>query len=134
MTRNRLYLITGVLLAAGYGWLLYAWDKAHRSDFTPCIFKNTTGIACPSCGNTRSVLAVAHGDFADALLINPLGLLLALLMMALPFWIVYDLAAKKDTFYKSFRKFEQTAGIRWVAIVLVVLIILNWAWNIHKGL
>jgi Protein of unknown function (DUF2752) len=134
MSRNRLYLLIGTMIAAGYGWLAYAWDKAHQDSFTPCLFKNVTGIACPSCGTTRSVLHIAKGHFAEAILINPLGLLMAALMVILPVWIVYDLAFKKSSLYNSYRKFEAVLKIKWIAILLAILIILNWIWNIQKGL
>ncbi|MEL1245804.1 DUF2752 domain-containing protein [Flavobacterium sp. DGU11] len=134
MTRNRLYLLTGLIIAAGYGWLAYAWDHALHSSFTPCLFKNATGVACPSCGTTRSVMAVAKGHITEAFLINPIGLLMASLMVVLPIWLVYDVITKKDTLYRGYLKFESIVRIKWVAILLAILIILNWAWNIQKEL
>jgi len=134
MNRNRLYLLIGSFIAAGYGWLAYAWDKAHHDDFTPCLFKNATGIACPSCGSTRSVLHTAKGNFREAFLTNPLGIFMGILMIILPVWILYDIITKKDSFHKAFRKFESTLRIKWVAILLALLLILNWIWNIQKGL
>src|SRR5262245_43411759 len=41
-----------------------------------CSFKVYTGLPCPGCGLTRSMIDVAHGDFAGALRMNPLGPLL----------------------------------------------------------
>lgn len=32
----------------------------------PCPFRYFTGIPCPTCGMTRSLLALAHGDFIHA--------------------------------------------------------------------
>lgn len=135
MTRNRLYLILGLGILAGYGWVL--WFTYHRilnHNFTPCIFKNVTGIACPSCGSTRSVLLLSHGNFTDALLLNPLGVFMAAIMLIAPFWLLYDVTLKKDTLYTSYKKFEKIVQIKWVAITLIILILINWAWNIQKGL
>lgn len=55
-------------------------------------------------------------------------------MVIVPVWLLYDVISKKDTLYSNYRKFENTIKIRWVAIVLILLILANWIWNIQKGL
>jgi len=135
MTRNRLYLLLGFGLFAGYVWLTWSWlQTENHQTFTPCLFKNTTSIACPSCGSTRSVLLLSHGNFRDALLLNPLGIIMGLIMLIAPFWLLYDIAFKKDTIYTSYHKAENFIKIKWVAITLIILVLINWAWNIQKGL
>ncbi len=47
---------------------------------TICIISNTTGIPCPSCGLTRSVMLVLQFKFKEALTYHPLVYLL-------PIWI-----------------------------------------------
>ncbi len=37
-----------------------------------CIFKGISGIPCPTCGSTRSVVYLSQGDFAAAFAMNPL--------------------------------------------------------------
>jgi len=125
----------GLGIAAGYGWVIWSsQNDALHSDLTPCLFKNSTGIACPSCGSTRSVLLLSQGYFSKALLLNPLGILMALIMVIVPFWLLYDIILNKDTLYYNYKKAEDTIRIKWVAISLILLIILNWLWNIQKGL
>jgi hypothetical protein len=126
-------LAFGVL--AGYVWLAWAsWQTKHKHDFTPCLFKNATGIACPACGSTRSALLVSGGHITDALLLNPLGIITAAIMLIAPFWLLYDVILKKDTLFNSYKKAENIIRIKWVAITLITLILINWAWNIQKGL
>lgn len=50
-----------------------------------CLFRNITGIACPGCGMTRSLIATAHLHFEDAILFHPLGppVLILLLLYSL---------------------------------------------------
>jgi hypothetical protein len=136
MTRNKLYLILSIALLAGYFWAAWAILRvdAEHSTFTPCIIKHVTGIPCPSRGTTRSVSEIIKGNFTKAVLINPLGFVIAAFIILLPFWIIFDVATKNDSLYKSYIKFEDTLKIRWVAILLITLIILNWIWNIYKGL
>jgi hypothetical protein len=136
MKKNRLYLLLGAAITGGYmylAWALAQHEEEH-STFSPCLFKNVTGIACPSCGSTRSVLSIINGNFTDALLINPLGFVVAAIMLTLPVWLLYDMALKKDTLLQAYKKFEKTLQIKWIAITLILLIIANWIWNITKGL
>ena len=37
-----------------------------------CLFRAATGIPCPSCGTTRALVHLAHGDLAGSLILNPL--------------------------------------------------------------
>ncbi|RKY17173.1 MAG: hypothetical protein DRP63_04155 [Planctomycetota bacterium] len=52
-----------------------------------CLFRTLTNHECPSCGLTRSFVAVAHGRLKDAVLFHPGGpvlfALFALLSLAL---------------------------------------------------
>ena len=50
-----------------------------------CLFRNITGIGCPGCGMTRSLIATAHLHFEDAILFHPLGppVLILLLLYSL---------------------------------------------------
>ena len=53
----------------------------------PCPLRTLTGVPCPLCGMTTSVVATLHLDLGAALAANPAGPLLvlaALLVLALP--------------------------------------------------
>ena len=66
------------------GVLVLAVNPAHTGPHTlsvtrivpPCGFKRITGLPCPACGLTRSLICVAHGDIGEAIILNPVGLLL----------------------------------------------------------
>lgn len=135
MTRNRLYLLLFLAITAGYAYM--AWQlhnsKQHYA-FTPCIIKNTTGIACPSCGTTRAIAALAQGNIAQALYINPFGFIVAAVMLIIPLWLVYDVASKKNTLHTAYLNTEKALTKKWIALPLILLVLANWAWNISKGL
>ena len=40
-----------------------------------CVFKLMSGMPCPGCGLTRSVVLAMHGDLSGSLYFHPLGLL-----------------------------------------------------------
>jgi len=135
LTRNRLHLFLSLACLAGYGWLaLISRLKPEEVgvDYDVCLIRHFTHIPCPSCGSTRSVLALMQGDLAGGLYWNPLGFLIFAVLVILPFWIGYDLLFKRETLFKFYGLFENTLRRKWVAIPAIALILLNWAWNIWK--
>jgi len=40
-----------------------------------CILRATTGVPCPGCGLSRSMVAAVHGDFGSSFSFHRLGLL-----------------------------------------------------------
>ena len=50
----------------------------------PCRFRQLFEVPCPGCGVTTAVSHVAHGEPLQALLTQPLGLVLGLLAIFLP--------------------------------------------------
>ena len=50
----------------------------EQSRFTICLFKNLTGVPCPSCGMTRAFLFLGHGYVLKASALNPLAAPVAL--------------------------------------------------------
>ncbi len=47
-----------------------------------CSFRALTGLPCPGCGLTRSMLATAHGDLSRAWTMHPIGILFFALLLA----------------------------------------------------
>lgn len=37
-----------------------------------CVLKGLTGVPCPTCGSTRALVHLSHGDIVLAFLMNPL--------------------------------------------------------------
>ena len=136
LSRSKLYSILFVSCLAGYVWLYIAItvNLTEKKSVEVCLMKHATNIPCPSCGSTRSVVSLIHGEFIDALLINPLGYIVATIMLMMPIWILIDLVYKKETLYKLYQKMEVYLKKPQFAIPLIVLIIINWIWNITKGL
>lgn len=135
MTVKKLYTIIAVALMAGYIWLFYVLlYKPAASKTIICPFRAVTGFPCPSCGNTRSVLQLIAGNLKEALYINPLGLLVAVAMLVLPAWLVYDILLQKDSLYKNYVSFEKKLKNKSIVAVLLILLLINWLWSIQKML
>jgi len=87
-----------------------------------CLFKNVTGLACPTCGVTRGVLCLLHGRFAQAWLYNPL-MLSAILLFS---FYTPACAFLGRSVRVQLNQKERT--IAWVAAVGVL--VSNWAYVI----
>jgi hypothetical protein len=136
LQRNRCYLFAAGLLLLGYGWILYlkmSHNNKALSSVGLCIFKQTTGIPCPSCGSSRSVLAITRGQFTEAFLWNPLGYMIAAVLLILPFVILYDLAYQQKVLIHIYERIENLFRKRVILFSAITLIIANWIWNIYKA-
>lgn len=135
-SRNKLYTILFTACTVGYIWLYYAisTNKTGIDSVLVCLFKHVTDIPCPSCGSTRSVLAMLHGDFMKSLFINPFGFVIAFIMLATPLWMIIDLSNKRKTLFDFYHKIELKLKKPLYAIPLIFLVMMNWIWNITKGL
>lgn len=131
MSKTKLYSILTIACLAGYSWLGLGLTHTHAD---VCLFKWLTHIPCPSCGSTRSILYLYEGRFNEALMTNPLGILIAIIMIVTPLWLFFDTISRKNTLLMAYLHIEQGLRKPKMAIPLITLICLNWIWNITKGL
>jgi len=136
LNRNRFYLLLGSACLAGYTWLLFSMFNSgiNQDEIGVCIIKHVTGIPCPSCGSTRSVISLVNGNILDSLYWNPIGLILALIMIVTPVWIIMDLISGKRSLFRFYGKIETVFRMKIIAIPAILLVMVNWIWNIYKGL
>lgn len=136
MISNR-RIISIIISACFAGWLWILFNKFLQAqignqEIHACLFKLMTGIPCPACGSTRSVLCLLNGQFTEAFFINPLGFILLPGMTLLPLWIVRDLVMRRNSFQQIYRKAEFLLQKRMIGIPAITLVIVNWAWNFFK--
>jgi len=78
-------ILGGIGLVGGLAVSLLHLD---RLPFSVCVFKNITGLPCPTCGSTRAVGRLFALDFAGAVAMNPLTSLGAAVIAV---WAIGDL-------------------------------------------
>jgi hypothetical protein len=132
LDRNKLYSILFIACLAGYIWLYFGITENKSVEV--CLIKHVTKIPCPSCGSTRSVISLITGDFIGALNLNPIGYLVAIIMLISPLWIIVDSIKRTKTLFDFYLKIETYLKRPKIAISLILLVIINWIWNITKGL
>lgn len=135
-SHKQLYGLLTVLCMGAYFYLSYQWiyPAVEEESYVVCPIKAVTDIPCPSCGSTRSVLSIMHGDFVDGFLLNPLGYMLFGALLVIPFWLLADVILKKRSLYHFTNKMIKVIAEKPYSIILISLILLNWIWNINKGL
>jgi hypothetical protein len=70
----------------------------------------------------------------EAFFLNPFGYLIAFILLAAPLWILVDLCRRSQTLFDFYQKAEKFLRRPAVAIPLILLVLVNWIWNITKGL
>ncbi len=73
------------------GFLSLLWLSA-----VPCGFARMTHHPCPGCGQTRSVLALVHGDLAGVFHFNPFGPPMAVLLAGLAVQAIHSMFTRGD--------------------------------------
>ena len=119
-----LALTAGIFLGAIRLW------PASWNWFSVCLWSRWTGLPCPFCGLTRSLGALAHGDWGGGLAQAPLsGVLLAAALLTL-IWHGTGLMLGR----------RLTVGPRLQGVVsglpgvLIFLILANWIYRLTLGL
>jgi len=90
-----------------------------------CWFHRLTHLPCPTCGLTRGLLALWHGQWLEPWTLNPLLFTLLAVFGATLF--VRGLTGYTIRFHASRRE----AGAGWAALFLAILA--NWAYLIYAG-
>lgn len=136
MKRNKLYSLLFIACLTGYIWLIYSITsyKADIKTVEVCLIKQLTNVPCPSCGSTRSIISLTKGNFVDAIHLNPLGYIVALIMLIAPVWIITDMILVNDSLFRYYNKIENHLKRPKYSIPLILLIVINWIWNITKSL
>jgi hypothetical protein len=105
---------------AGAAWSVAALAAGAVGGSSPCLLRHATGLPCPTCGGTRSVLAAAHGDVPASLAANPL----VLVLLATVFALTLSRAVTGRRVVVSLSVRGRSAA--WTLSILLLLS--NWAW------
>jgi len=85
-----------------------------------CTFRRLTGIPCPSCGTTRTALALLDLDLGTAFLTNPLAAMIG---------VVFVVGGFAALVWVLFRGPMPVSGLRWTrpwTAATIAVILINW--------
>ena len=91
-------------------------------------------MPCPSCGVTRSIIKIINSEYKSAFYLNPLGFVIFLGLIMIPVWVAIDFFCKKNSLFRFYYYFEKWIKKPYILIPLIILVLINWIWNIGKGL
>lgn len=133
--------VRGTLVGIALGLIVLfgvaAWLNPYRSDgsarrmethmqlgLPECTFKHVTGLPCPSCGMTTSFALTMHGDLADALRANSVGVLLALTLLAAIPWCLVSAFCRRTLFVQSAEHALMVMVVGLLSLMLVRWVVL----------
>jgi Protein of unknown function (DUF2752) len=128
-----LLICTGVVLASvvldvdTYGRMVLPFLPSHPLPAT-CLTRVLFHVHCPTCGLTRSFIAMAHGEWAEALRFHRLGpFLFAFVFLQVPVRAYAILRGIPPG-----RLLPRTLG-RLVPWLIIGAFIVNWAYDLATG-
>lgn len=131
-SRRVTHALTLAGAGAGGAWVFAC--AVGGVDLIVCPFRLVTGWPCPSCGATRAVLLLLRGEVSAAFLMNPVGPLVAVVTLLAAAGVIVDRIRGTDRVRAvgdaAMRRLRQPM----VARIAVLLVLVNWAWNLQKGL
>ena len=89
-----------------------------------CTFRNITGIPCPTCGTTRTAIALLDFDFCAAFVINPLAMIAG---------VVFISGGGVALAWALLQGPIPTSSLHWSrrwTITVIGVILINWAYLI----
>ena len=76
--------------------LLLSFFHLDSDDVTMCPFKLATGLPCPGCGLSHSIISISHGDFTEAIHYHLLGPIVYLFLLLVLLKALMELILKRD--------------------------------------
>jgi hypothetical protein len=87
-----------------------------------CLFRWATGIDCPACGITRSLMAAFSGNVMESFRFHPAGLFVLLLLALMTAYFAVVLLARGAGM--EWRK--EVRAYRWLDGVAITTLLLGW--------
>jgi len=131
MTKKRFYFFVSIVCVAGYFWIFLNYFN-HSARWIGCLFYRITHIPCPSCGATRSVIALLQGNLREALYCNPLGIVVFLIAIIFPVWILTDVITRKESLFSFYNWINKGFSFNIITVLIILLLLCNWIWNVYK--
>jgi hypothetical protein len=109
------YLVNALILITCIGTLIYPLLSHHGAIHFDCIFKEITGLPCPSCGYSAAIESAFQHNLPQSFLHNPGWLIWIAFQLLLVFIAIKSLVIGK----------QAIIGQR-LLLVLVILVLLIW--------
>lgn len=85
----------------------------HGKIAIACVFYGITGLYCPGCGITRSILSLIEGDIYQAFRYNPI------IFIDIPIIIITSII---DFIFKENKKVKKVTNIIYIMLLVLTLV------------
>jgi hypothetical protein len=122
-----------LLVVALFGglWLLQRAGFDFGLLFGPCGMKQRTGLPCPTCGMTTSVLAFARGELLTAFYVQPAGAFLCSLLVVGAFFAF--LTGVFGVYFSFLGRLWAELKLKWIAAGVLVILAAGWAVTLARA-
>lgn len=126
-----------LLYVIGLAWYVFnaIVSATCLSPIIVCPIKRITHFPCPGCGLTRGIMAISKGNVLDAIFsYNALSVVFLPTAVIAGLWGLFDAVTGNDSLHQILLKTDRLLHHKIVLIVALAITVLNWAWNVSKGL
>ncbi len=101
-----------------------------------CPIKRLTHLPCSACGTTRAISLLFDGRLNESIQMNPLGLITILSCSLVLVASIRDLLLQDWLLERVYNQLIKLIYCHKIAVILIVSILSlsNWCWNIYKGI
>jgi hypothetical protein len=100
--------------------------------FNPCGFRTNTGLPCPGCGMTTSVLAFARGRIWLSFYTQPASAFGCLMLVVIA--VLASLIAVVGLYFKALDRFFEEVRPSHLAVGVLIVIAAGWAVTLARTL
>ncbi len=130
LTAGLIFLVVAVLFGL---FTLAAHDKISIGLLlTPCGFKQSHGLPCPTCGMTTSTLAFVQGKVFEAFYIQPAAAFLCCVLTFSAF--LAFLVAVFGVYPNFLERFFTEVKVKHIILALIIIIAAGWAVTLARAL
>ncbi|MCB0392198.1 MAG: DUF2752 domain-containing protein [Bdellovibrionales bacterium] len=117
-----IFLIVGFLFFSRFQQV----EEAAKWVILKCPFHFVTGLLCPTCGMTRSFIAIFQGDLHASIRFHPIGAILFLSIFIYWFMLLFN----KNVFPFLAVKYKTMNAWRWSGNSILFIYIL---WGVYRN-
>ena len=101
-----------------------------------CPIKRLTHLPCSACGTTRAISLLLDGRLNESIQMNPLGIITILSCSLVLVVSIRDLLLQDWLLERVYNQLIKLIYCHKIAVIVIVSILSlsNWCWNIYKGI
>ena len=125
-------IAAGIVILFGSLWLLQRLHFDFGLLFGPCGMKQRTGLPCPTCGMSTSVLAFSRGDLLTAFYVQPAAAFLCCLLVVAAFFA--SLVSVFGVYVTLLDRLWAEIGLGRLVVGLLIILAAGWAVTFARAL